>query len=256
MQMTAVAINGHVRLGSVAWTEAPPAFWDAKMFSLPRSCWSGRAGVSIALGWHLLALALTGALPVPVWPQGTHPLATAKDLMSEPWHHQPLPQRCPSKAGLQLPQPCPALPSHGPHWAMGSMFQPGLSLSPSAGRCPMPGAAPFFLAALFLAAVGTDSFCQALCWGRVPVVVTRCPHPWVNLWDTLKQGGYHQQPVFRQQDRVPGLPGVREQMYSHGAQHQLPLSRACSGCGSCGGVCRLSPPPSEVTSDSWGKATS
>lgn len=108
MQMTAVATNGDVRLGSVAWTEAPPAFWDAKMISLPHSCWSGRAGVSIALGWHLLALALTGALPVLVWPQGTHPLATAEDLMSEPWHHQPLPQWCPSKAGLQLPQPCPA----------------------------------------------------------------------------------------------------------------------------------------------------
>ena len=56
------------------------------------------------------------------------------------------------------------------------------------------------LAACFWLGVG-----QALPTGP-PAMVPRHPQPLVNFWDTLKQHGCHQRPVFRQQDQAPGSP--------------------------------------------------
>lgn len=64
-------------------------------------------------------------------PRATPTLLMAQDPMSAPQGHQPLPQQCHSRAGLQL---LTALPSHGPQqsWhTSGLVFPAGAQPEPS-----------------------------------------------------------------------------------------------------------------------------
>lgn len=117
-----------------------------------------------------------GTSPTCPWPRTSFPplrtppkLPMAQDPMSATWGHQPLPQKCCSKASLQLPR---ALPGQGPSGARpshGPTTQP--SLCPSPGRYPMTGAGAALLPPGYPLLAGVvdrpwlpDPICHPLWW--------------------------------------------------------------------------------------------